>query len=163
MILLAVCSVLLSGAAACSDGDGESAAATSGIDTTLAGPTVALTADLTPDAVVPEPGPATASGTAELTLDPAANQICGVFELTGVDEPLNIFVQQAPAGRRGPLIARFTLDRDDLTSPIEACGPLEPGRGDVVAMDPGAAYVQIDSREAPGGALRGQLERADDG
>lgn len=156
-------------ASACSDDEPPSGAtapttAAGGSSPSATGPladALELRATLTPEAVVPTPGVAGPSGTATLTFDAEAREVCGTFELAGLDEvPLNIYVQQAPAGERGPLVVRFELDRSSDAMPIEACGPVEDDRGTALVADPEGSYVQVDTRSSPGGALRGQLSRA---
>jgi hypothetical protein len=156
LAVLASTLVLMAGCASGSDDAG-----TSGTNATAAvpgaGDAVTLRATLTPDAVVPTPGPADGAGTAELTYDAASGQVCGRFELDGA-EPLNIYVQQAPPGQRGPLVVRFDLRSTSPGSPEEQCGPVEPDRGAVLVANPSQAYLQVDTAAAPTGALRGQLE-----
>jgi hypothetical protein len=123
--------------------------------TTVARPgKVVLQARLSGRAVVPGPGAASGSGTAKLTLDAGASEVC--FELTvrSIDPASDAAVFTGPAGAIGP--STVALDPPAGGS-SEGCVHVDPGIIQSITDHPNGFYISVRNVQFPGGALRAQL------
>lgn len=120
--------------------------------------TVTLTADLTAEAEVPDPGPEGATGTAALTIDDETGEICFELTIDGLEEGDAVVAAHIHAGEAGVagdvVVPLFTEPTDDMTGCVEGTD-LELV-ADIIA-NPGEYYVNIHTELYPGGAVRGQL------
>lgn len=102
----------------------------------------------------PTTGPAGGTGTATVTIDAAAGQLC--YDLTWspqVGAPSAAHIHKGPAGTSGPIVVIL----NEPPSPkacVMAAGPVLQA----IAADPNGYYVNIHSNAYPGGAVRGQLQ-----
>jgi hypothetical protein len=102
----------------------------------------------------PTTGPAGGTGTATVTIDAAAGQLC--YDLTWspqVGAPNAAHIHKGAAGTSGPIVVIL----NEPPSPkacVMAAGPVLQG----IAADPSGYYVNIHSNAYPGGAVRGQLQ-----
>lgn len=115
--------------------------------------TTTLTAVMTAEEEVPEPGPAGAKGTAEITIDEAAGQLCYKLAYEGIPEPTAAHIHEGGAGTAGPVV----VDLDIVKNGPEACVPADAGELGHIAGDPGGHYVNVHTADYPKGAMRGQL------
>ena len=102
----------------------------------------------------PTSGPAGGTGTASVTIDAAAGQLC--YDLTWsaqVGAPSAAHIHKGAKGTSGPIVVIL----NEPPSPkacVMAAGPVLQG----IAADPSGYYVNIHSNAYPGGAVRGQLQ-----
>ncbi len=111
------------------------------------------TAELTPDNVVPNPGPPGASGLATIVFADTSVEYNLVF--SGVEDPTAAHIHVGDAGRTGEVV----VDLDPVFSGGFASGSVTADAATIAEIvdDPAHYYVQIHSADFPGGALRGQL------
>jgi hypothetical protein len=129
----------------------------------IAGPAraavVSLTAELSAEAEVPDPGPEGATGTAAITIDDATGEVCFELTIDGLDEEDAVIAAHIHAGEEGVagdvVVPLFTEPpTGEMTGCVEGVD-LEL-IADIVA-NPGEYYVNIHSEDFPAGAVRGQL------
>lgn len=110
---------------------------------------------LTPEAVVPGPGEAGVSASA--TVKTGRGQIC--FSMTV--GPLTSFIRtiaiyQGEAGQVGPMVARLSPSPIGINQ-LNGCVPADTELCRNIARYPGSYFIQINTDNYPGGALRAQL------
>ena len=118
-----------------------------------------LTADLSAEAEVPNPGPGGATGSAVITVDDETNEVC--FELTidglgAQDAVIAAHIHEGAEGVAGDVVV--PLFTEPPTGEMTGC--VQDVDADLVAAiiaDPAAYYVNIHSEQFPDGAVRGQL------
>jgi len=112
------------------------------------------TANLTADAVLPNPGPAGASGFATLVIDGTTVSYNLLF--SGVDSPTAAHIHMGAAGATGGVV----VDLAPSFTGGFAAGSVTTDQDtvDAIVADPAGYYVQVHSGDFPDGALRGQLE-----
>jgi len=111
------------------------------------------TANLTAEAVLPNPGPEGATGFATVTLDGSSVSYNLLF--SGVEDPTAAHIHQGAAGATGPIVVDFAAS---FTGGFAAGSvAADPTTVAAIASDPAGYYVQVHSTEFPAGALRGQL------
>lgn len=112
-----------------------------------------LVANLTGPAELP-PGDPDGSGTATLTVDPAAGQLCYSLAVAGIAPATAAHVHKGAAGTDGPPVVPLTAPANGSS---QGCAPVA---GDVAAdmiAHPADYYVNVHNPDYPGGAVRGQL------
>jgi hypothetical protein len=112
------------------------------------------TAALSAAEETPAPGPEGGTGTATITIDMAAKQLCyKVSWSKEVGTPSAGHIHRGPKGLNGPVVVNF-----DLPGKPEACLPVDGTVLGAIASDPGGHYVNVHADKYPGGAVRGQLK-----
>jgi hypothetical protein len=99
------------------------------------------------------PGPAGGTGTAKITVDAAAGQVC--YDLTWspqVGTPNAAHIHKGPAGTSGPIVV--VLSPTTAHTCTAAARPVLDG----IASDPGGYYVNVHTNQYVNGAVRGQLQ-----
>lgn len=99
------------------------------------------------------PGPAGGTGTAKITVDATAGQLC--YDLTWspqVGTPNAAHIHKGPAGTSGPIVA--VLSPTTTHTCTAAAPPVLQG----IASDPSGYYVNIHTDKYVNGAVRGQLQ-----
>jgi hypothetical protein len=117
-----------------------------------------FTTTLTGAAEAPGPGDPDGSGTAFLSLNPGAGQVCFELSVSGIALPATgAHIHVAPAGSPGPVVVPLTPPDASGTS----SGCVSASRELIIAIiqDPDAYYVNVHSTEFPAGAVRGQLSK----
>lgn len=119
----------------------------------LAAAAQTYTANLTAEAVLPNPGPEGATGFATVTLDGSSVSYNLLF--SGVENPTAAHIHQGAAGATGPIVVDFAASFTGGS----AFGSVvaDPTTVAAIASDPAGYYVQVHSAAFPAGALRGQL------
>jgi hypothetical protein len=105
------------------------------------------------------PAEPTATGTAQLWLNPGQGTVC--FELTaeGLSGPaIAAHIHSAPAGVNGPVVVPLV---PPTTGSSSGC-VTDVARDliEAIISDPSAYYVNVHDTVYPGGAIRGQLSRS---
>lgn len=111
------------------------------------------TASLTADAVVPNPGPAGATGFATVSF--SGTDAAYSILVSGVGGLTAAHIHEGAAGASGPIVVDFGA----TFSGGSASGSVAVDAETVAAIvsDPAGYYVQVHSSEFPAGAVRGQL------
>jgi hypothetical protein len=115
------------------------------------------TADLTPDAVVPNAGPTGASGFATIVFDGTTVEYNLLF--SGVADPTAAHIHVGDAGSTGEVV----VDLEPVFAGGFASGSVTADAATIAAIvsNPSRYYVQVHSADFIGGALRGQLSGGD--
>jgi hypothetical protein len=132
-------------------GDDEATPTTSPTTTAKAVKATVVKARMSGQASVPK-GPAGATGTARITLNPSTATACWQLTVRGVDVPVSAHIHQGKPGEVGeviiPLGDRFSRKGCVLSNP-RAVG--------AVARSPESYYVDVHTKKNINGAMRGQL------
>jgi hypothetical protein len=112
-----------------------------------------FTASLSADAVVPNAGPAGATGLATISVDGTTVSYNLLF--SGVDNPTQAHIHSGAAGATGGVV----VDLEPTFSGGSAFGSVAADQDtiDAILGDPAGYYVQVHSEGFAAGALRGQL------
>jgi hypothetical protein len=135
---------------------------------TMAGPTAAvesfLATELSGSAEVdgggnPDQGDPDGSGTAYVTIDSAAAELCYGIGVANIQAATAAHIHIGDAGVNGVVVV--PLDPPDVTTgAVEDCVTVEATVLEAIAANPAGHYVNVHNDEFPAGALRGQLEAA---
>ena len=119
--------------------------------TVLAAETV-LTATLAGDATTDANG----TGTARITLDPAAGTACWDLTVMNIEPVTQSHIHEGAAGVSGPVVV--PLDVDGFTGTSTGCTPnVATATLQAIIDNPAGYYVNVHTADFPGGAIRGQL------
>jgi hypothetical protein len=122
----------------------------------LAAETV-LTADLAGVTEGENPGDPDGSGSATITIDPAAGTACWELTAEGINPVTQSHIHVGAAGESGDVVV--PLDVDGFEGSSEGC--IEPMEDAAVLQaivdDPAGYYVNLHTDDFPAGAIRGQL------
>jgi hypothetical protein len=158
---VAALAIVVFGAGACSEASDPVRGPAPTEPTTSPPPTkpgvTALIARLSGKSVVPGPGALSGSGTATLSLDPAAEKVCYELTVRNVDPVTSATVFTGPAGALGPVTIPLEPPGDDNKS--SGCAEAARGIVESIIANPAGFYVSVDNVQFPGGALRAQLAR----
>ena len=121
---------------------------------------VPLSATLTGTAERPGPGHPTATGTAQLRLNPGQEGICYELQVTGLQAPLTVtgaHIHVAPDTRSGPIVVHLA---PPTLGASEGCAFAPRELILDIIRNPEAYYVNVHAVPGFGpGAVRGQLTR----
>jgi hypothetical protein len=124
-----------------------------------------LTADLTAEAEVPNPGPPGATGSALIVIDDETNEVCFELAIDGLpqgDTVLMAHIHTGAAGVAGGVVV--PLFTEPPTAEMTGCVQgVDPATIAAITADPAGHYVNIHSEQYPEGAVRGQLVVASTG
>ena len=99
-------------------------------------------------------GDAAGSGTASVTIDPAAPQVC--YEVSSsLKDASMAHIHKGAAGVSGPVVVPFTNPTDGKT---KGCAPVSRAVADDLLAHPSDYYVNVHTPQFPMGAIRGQLK-----
>ena len=99
----------------------------------------------------------TGAGTAKLTYDPATRVVTWRISFSHLSSAVTMaHLHDAPAGRNGPAALWLTHQGRAVTNPITGRATLSPA----VAKEflAGDLYINLHTKDHPGGELRGQIE-----
>lgn len=118
-----------------------------------------LTADLTAEAEVPDPGPAGATGSAVIIIDDETNEVCFELTIDGLakgDAVIAAHIHEGETGVAGDVVVPlFTAPpTGEMTGCVQ---DVDPATIDAITADPAAFYVNIHTEQYQAGAVRGQL------
>lgn len=108
---------------------------------------------------VPGPGDFDGSGTFHLTVNPGQGEICYTLTWEGIDEPTAAHIHRAPIGEAGAVVVPLTVS---ATGSSSDCVSIDRELANELIKDPGAFYVNVHNVAYPSGAIRAQLDGADD-
>jgi hypothetical protein len=120
-----------------------------------------LAASLTGAQEVPGPGDPDGSGRAFVRL--SGDQACFLLKWSRITAPVASHIHVGRRGVPGPVVLPFFQGQlPDTLNAVAGCAPADPALVDAIAADPRGYYVNIHTADFLGGAIRGQLHRADD-
>ena len=113
-----------------------------------------LSAELTGEAEVPNPGDLDGSGTANVRVNPGQECLSYDLDVQGIEPATAAHIHEAPAGSPGPVVEHLKAPTDGSSS-----GTNEVSREEAkdIVKNPEEYYVNVHNADFPGGALRGQL------
>ncbi len=122
--------------------------------------TVVLTATLNGanevnGAGVPNQGDVDGTGTATISLNPAAGEVCYTITVANINPATAAHIHDGPAGVNGPVVVNFAPPTGGT---ITGCTSASPALVQDIADNPAEFYVNVHTGDFPGGAVRGQLE-----
>ena len=112
-------------------------------------------ADMTGPQETSPPGPADAKGTATITLDDAANNVCYQLTYSGISKPTAAHIHAGAKGVAGPPVVTFDVQK----AGDKGCVPSDAATIAKIRDNPAGYYVNIHTAEYPKGAIRGQLAK----
>lgn len=128
------------------------AAPTTGGETTTYDATLSGTAEYPDDS----PGDPAGSGSASVTIDTAADEVCFTINVSGIGLPATMaHIHQAPVGQAGPPV--ITLTAPDANGQADGCVTADSDLLDDIVADPAGFYVMVHTSDFPAGAVRGHL------
>jgi hypothetical protein len=96
------------------------------------------------------------TGTATVSLDQDANEICYVLSVADITLPASMaHIHEAPAGTNGPV--RVPLNAPDAGGVASGCAEVDRALILAIKNNPWNYYVNVHTTDFPPGALRGQL------
>lgn len=115
-----------------------------------------MTASLTGAQEVPGPGDPDGSGTAEITIVDATDNICWDLNVRNIAPATAAHIHRGGPGEAGPPVVTMEPPTDGGD---EGCVAGPGALADEINANPAGFYVNIHNAEFPEGAIRGQLER----
>lgn len=113
-----------------------------------------LTADLSAEQEVGQPGDPGATGVASLELNQGLGEICFEIVVEGTSAPILAgHIHAAPAGQNGPVVVSF----DWPATGGVGCVDVDRALVKDIRQHPDEYYVNVHNATAPPGAARGQL------
>ena len=114
-----------------------------------------LTTSLTGAAERPGPGSANGSGTATVTLDPAAGSVCYDLTVTLSPPAAAAHIHRGAADASGPVVVPF--DAPTTGTSTNCAVGVDAALIAEIIQTPSAFYVNVHNPEFQAGAIRGQL------
>ncbi|HXF37061.1 MAG TPA: CHRD domain-containing protein [Actinomycetota bacterium] len=120
-------------------------------------------ATLTGEAEVPGPGDRNGSGSASITLDRATGTVCFELDWSHIRGPWGAHIHRGGPDEAGPIVVSLFQSRNLTPLPRSIKGVTGCVRGvdadliDRIANNPSRYYVNVHTKDFPGGAIRGQL------
>jgi hypothetical protein len=110
----------------------------------------------------PGPGDPDAAGLADIYIDDDTNFLCLSINWLNVDgTPSGLHIHLAPPTAPGPIVVPFSTPPPGSTSHFECVLVANEALLDNIAANPQQYYLNLHSTPSfPGGAIRGQLQRA---
>ena len=115
-----------------------------------------MTASLTGAQEVPGPGDPDGSGTAEITIVDATDNICWDVNVRNIAPATAAHIHRGAQGEAGPPVVTLEAPTDGSN---EGCVAAPGALADEIEANPAGFYVNIHNAEFPNGAVRGQLAR----
>ena len=114
---------------------------------------VQLSAGLSGDAEVGDPGDPEGTGSATVDIDSDTNEVCFQITHSGTEDPVAAHIHEAVSGDNGGVVVDF----DWATNGGAGCVDGDPAVVSSILADPSGFYVNVHTAEFPAGAIRGQL------
>jgi hypothetical protein len=115
-----------------------------------------VTAKLTGAAEVPGPGDSDGSGTVQVTINPAKNEVCYEMTVAKIDEATAAHIHEGAVGKDGPV--KVALDAPK-TGSAKGCKTADAAVVKAIMGNPTDFYVNVHNAAFPKGAVRGQLSK----
>ena len=93
-------------------------------------------------------------GTAHISINDAANQICAHLEVRNIGPVTAAHIHQGRAGTNGPPVVTLDAPDDDDSND---CDVVADALLDSIVRDPASFYVNVHTADYPNGAIRGQV------
>lgn len=130
--------------------------ALSGCETVADAVKQGMTASLTGAQEVPGPGDTDGSGTAEITIVDATDNVCWDLNVRNIAPATAAHIHRGLPGEAGPPVVTLEPPTDGSN---EGCVAVPGALADEIEANPAAFYVNVHNAEFPNGAVRGQLAR----
>jgi len=98
-----------------------------------------------------------ASGTAKITVNVGQGQVCWDLSAKGLTDVTAAHIHKGAAGANGPPVVPFT--GVDANGTSKGCGAATADLAKDLIQNPGNYYVNVHTKAAPAGAIRGQLSK----
>lgn len=115
-----------------------------------------FTASMTGSQEVPGPGDPDGSGSAEITIVDATDNVCWDVNVRDIAPATAAHIHRGAAGASGPPVVTLEAPTDGSN---EGCVSAPGALADEIEANPAAFYVNVHNAEYPNGAVRGQLGR----
>ena len=115
-----------------------------------------MTASMTGAQEVPGPGDTDGSGTAEITIVDATDNVCYDLNVRNIAPATVAHIHRGAPGVAGPPVVTLEAPTDGGS---EGCISAPGALADEIEANPAAFYVNVHNAEFPDGAVRGQLQR----
>ncbi len=113
-----------------------------------------LTATLNGPNEAPGPGDPDGSGSATISLNPAAGEVCYTISTANIGAATAAHIHSGAAGVSGPVVINFA---PPAAGAITGCTSASSTLVQQIADNPAGFYVNVHNAEFPNGAVRGQL------
>ena len=130
--------------------------ALAGCETVADAVTQGMTASMTGAQEVPGPGDTDGSGTAEITIVDATDNVCYDLNVRNIGPATAAHIHRGARGVAGPPVVTLEAPTDGGS---EGCISAPGALADEIEANPAAFYVNVHNAEFPDGAVRGQLQR----
>jgi hypothetical protein len=99
-----------------------------------------------------------ASGTAKITVNVGQNQVCWDLSTKGLTDVTAAHIHKGAAGANGPPVVPFTgVDANGTSKGCGAASSADVAKD--LIQNPANYYVNVHTKAAPAGAIRGQLSK----
>ena len=115
-----------------------------------------LIATLDGKAEVPGPGDANGNGEFSGWFDPAMGRICYTLGVGSLASPTMAHIHRGAAQVAGPPVVVLANPAQNIA---DTCQPVAPELINEIVANPAGFYVNVHTKEHPGGAIRAQLMR----
>ena len=116
-----------------------------------------LIAELTGAAEVPNPGDPDGSGSAHVTLNQGAGEVCFELTVSDIAPAVAAHIHVGAAGVPGPVMVGLSPPTEGSSSGCVT--GVDPDLIKAIRQNPEAYYVNVHNADFPGGAVRGQLSK----
>lgn len=103
---------------------------------------------------VPGPGDPDGSGTAEVTIVDAIDNVCYEINVAGISPATAAHIHRGAQGVAGPPVVTLEAPTDGET---QGCTQAPEAVADEIEANPAGFYVNVHTADFPNGAVRGQL------
>ena len=135
---------------------GAAAVVLAGCETVADATNPALRASLTGSQEIPGPGDPDGSGSAEITVVDATDNVCFDLKVMNIQPASAAHIHRGEAGVSGPPVITLEAPTDGSS---EGCISAPGALADEIYANPAGFYVNVHNGEYPAGAVRGQLHR----
>lgn len=149
VVAAGLCAVLAFGACNRGDDDPEET------DDDRADETVSFDIELSGKNIGPEAGDDDGSGSGTLSIDPSTGKVCTELTTSGIGEIVAVHLQRGSVATSGPIVLPLPPPQNGA---IDACVDGDPAAMKAVTDAPGEYFVNVRTRELPGGAIRAPLD-----
>jgi hypothetical protein len=115
-----------------------------------------LTATLSGAQNAPNPGDADGTGSASVTFQDGAQNVCYKLSVDNIAAPTAAHIHRGKPGESGPPVVPLATPANGES---EGCVTVEAEVAGEIEADPGSFYVNVHNAEFKPGAIRGQLAR----
>ena len=115
-----------------------------------------LVATLDGNAEVPGPGDINGNGEFSGWFDPAMGRICYTLGVGSLASPTMAHIHRGAAQVAGPPVVVLANPAQNIA---DTCQPVAPELINEILANPAGFYVNVHTKEHPGGAIRAQLAR----